>query len=255
MKPGTNKLLDFLHGLYRFQTTEMLSRFICQQLPLLLPCENVGLVEHDGKHRILTSLVAQHPLSATPLMPHINESGVASTHPFWQTIFDPARPVQHITDVTSKTDWLNNAFYCEVFKQDGLEGHIKMEVFGNRDRFTSINILRSNQTFSREDIELLKGLYPHFLQAYQHAHLVERAGLITIESEGREPPHIKLSPREAEILDWVAAGKSNDDIACILKISLNTVKTHLKRIFMKLGVENRMTAVAIWKLNRVAKTQ
>lgn len=159
MKPGTNKLLDFLHGLYRFQTTEMLSRFICQQLPLLLPCENVGLVEHDGKHRILTSLVAQHPLSATPLMPHINESGVASTHPFWQTIFDPARPVQHITDVTSKTDWLNNAFYCEVFKQDGLEGHIKMEVFGNRDRFTSINILRSNQTFSREDIELLKGLY------------------------------------------------------------------------------------------------
>ena len=52
-----------------------------------------------------------------------------------------------------------------------------------------------------------------------------------------------LSPREAEILNWVAAGKSNPEIAIILGISEATVGTHLKRLFTKLGVHDRVSAV------------
>ena len=52
-----------------------------------------------------------------------------------------------------------------------------------------------------------------------------------------------LSPREAEILNWVAAGKSNPEIAMILGISEATVGTHLKRLFNKLGVHDRVSAV------------
>ena len=52
-----------------------------------------------------------------------------------------------------------------------------------------------------------------------------------------------LSPREAEILNWVAAGKSNPEIAMILGISEATVGTHLKRLFTKLGVHDRVSAV------------
>ncbi len=58
--------------------------------------------------------------------------------------------------------------------------------------------------------------------------------------------HQALSPREEEILRWVAEGKSNDEVAIILGMSVNTVKTHLKRSFKKLGVENRTAAVAAW---------
>ena len=52
-----------------------------------------------------------------------------------------------------------------------------------------------------------------------------------------------LSPREAEILNWVAAGKSNPETAMILGISEATVGTHLKRLFNKLGVHDRVSAV------------
>ncbi|MFI8667013.1 LuxR C-terminal-related transcriptional regulator [Qipengyuania sp. NPDC077410] len=52
-----------------------------------------------------------------------------------------------------------------------------------------------------------------------------------------------LSPREAEILNWVAAGKSNPETAMILGISEATVGTHLKRLFTKLGVHDRVSAV------------
>jgi len=51
-----------------------------------------------------------------------------------------------------------------------------------------------------------------------------------------------LTPREAEVLLWVAQGKANADIATILGCAENTVKVHLARIFEKLGFENRNAA-------------
>jgi DNA-binding CsgD family transcriptional regulator len=54
-----------------------------------------------------------------------------------------------------------------------------------------------------------------------------------------------LSRREAEVLRWVAAGKTNWEIGMILGLSPRTVQKHLEHIFAKLGVENR-TAAATW---------
>ena len=51
-----------------------------------------------------------------------------------------------------------------------------------------------------------------------------------------------LTNREAEVLLWVAQGKSNADVACILGMSEKTAKQHLGSIFEKLGVENRNAA-------------
>jgi DNA-binding NarL/FixJ family response regulator len=51
-----------------------------------------------------------------------------------------------------------------------------------------------------------------------------------------------LSPREAEVLLWMAQGKSNSDIATLCGISLGTVKKHANHIFEKLAVEGRATA-------------
>jgi DNA-binding NarL/FixJ family response regulator len=51
-----------------------------------------------------------------------------------------------------------------------------------------------------------------------------------------------LSAREAEILLWVAQGKSNFEVGVILGISAATVKKHLEHIYKKLGVEGRNAA-------------
>jgi len=52
-----------------------------------------------------------------------------------------------------------------------------------------------------------------------------------------------LSPREIDVLDRLAAGESNKEIARRLGISPNTVKTHVARVYEKLEVERRMQAV------------
>ena len=61
----------------------------------------------------------------------------------------------------------------------------------------------------------------------------------------RQPAGSPLSPREIEILQKVAYGSTTKEVADQLGISFHTVKTHLERIFEKLGANDRAQAVAI----------
>ena len=54
-----------------------------------------------------------------------------------------------------------------------------------------------------------------------------------------------LTPREAEVLSWVAKGKTNRDVGDILGMSPRTVNKHLEHVFEKLGVETRAAAAAL----------
>ena len=81
----------------------------------------------------------------------------------------------------------------------------------------------------------------------------ERSGdllLILDEKRHAEPPpspmaQFNLTPRENDVLGWLAKGKTNRDIADILGMSPRTVNKHLEHIFIKLGVETRSAAVAL----------
>lgn len=55
----------------------------------------------------------------------------------------------------------------------------------------------------------------------------------------------RLTPREREILDLVAAGHANPDIARTLSIETKTVKNHVSRIYAKLGVDGRPRAIVL----------
>jgi DNA-binding CsgD family transcriptional regulator len=73
--------------------------------------------------------------------------------------------------------------------------------------------------------------------------------LLVLEKESTKgdyaaPRHLGLTQREAEILHWVAEGKTNKEIGTILHTSPRTVGKHLERIFQKLGVETRTAAAA-----------
>ena len=54
-----------------------------------------------------------------------------------------------------------------------------------------------------------------------------------------------LTGREAEVLLWIARGKSNRDIGDILGLSPRTVNKHLEQVYAKLGVENRASAAVM----------
>lgn len=58
-------------------------------------------------------------------------------------------------------------------------------------------------------------------------------------------PEVTLSPREAEILTLISRGHSNEEITAELYLSLNTVKSHIRSAYRKIGVTTRAQAV-IW---------
>ena len=54
-----------------------------------------------------------------------------------------------------------------------------------------------------------------------------------------------LTPREAEVLTWIAQGKTNSEIGMILSARTGTICKHVERILSKLSVENRTAAAVI----------
>jgi DNA-binding NarL/FixJ family response regulator len=66
-----------------------------------------------------------------------------------------------------------------------------------------------------------------------------------VELEAASPPDPRLSQREREVLQLLAYGKSNKEIAKELGIGVQTVKTHLSHIFGKLGASDRTGAVGL----------
>ncbi|HJW38571.1 MAG TPA: helix-turn-helix transcriptional regulator [Candidatus Udaeobacter sp.] len=54
-----------------------------------------------------------------------------------------------------------------------------------------------------------------------------------------------LTSREAEVLTWIAQGKTNYEIGVILSACTGTICKHVERILRKLCVENRTSAAAI----------
>jgi transcriptional regulator EpsA len=68
-----------------------------------------------------------------------------------------------------------------------------------------------------------------------------------VSSEHAQVDNGALSDREAEIMKWVALGKTNGEIGSILNVSSFTIKNHMQRIFKKLDVFNRAQAVSTFK--------
>jgi two-component system nitrate/nitrite response regulator NarL len=71
-----------------------------------------------------------------------------------------------------------------------------------------------------------------------------QASMATELQRRRSRPNRLLSPRETEVLGMLAAGGSASDIAGELFLTTATVKTHLHRLYEKLGVSDRAAAVA-----------
>jgi DNA-binding CsgD family transcriptional regulator len=79
--------------------------------------------------------------------------------------------------------------------------------------------------------------------------LGETMWLLSPQAAGEAAPSrlasAALTPRETEVLSWIAKGKTNRDVAEILGMSPRTVNKHLEHVFEKLGVETRAAAAAL----------
>lgn len=151
---------------------------------------------------------------------------------------------------------LPDLILCDIMMPE-LDGHEVVQALRNEPALASIPFIfltaKGEKSDQRSGMEL--GADDYLTKPVSKADLLGaiRARLRRAEQHGPrefkpdftspEPLcRLGLTPRVAEVLLWVAQGKTNADIATILGISESTVKKHLLEIFAVLGVETRSAA-------------
>ncbi len=143
-----------------------------------------------------------------------------------------ARPI-YLDDIESMAPaGTRERAHLSAYRAAGVHNGLGMQAFGPKGR---------NGIFAIDLDPDVRRLPPRVLGALRFAcqamHL--RYCELLMRELGEVPV---LSTREAEVLSWVARGKTNGSIGDILGISAHTVDAHLRRIYLKLGVADRISA-------------
>ena len=167
---------------------------------------------------------------------------LAPSHPFWlkDPTFYGERALRE-SDFFTDEEYLALPIAIEVFLP--ANAHRAMGVVIALDGYLlSISSHRQygQPPFSDAERDRMTTLRGHVARLYQQALERTAASLSPIDRLGYLCP--ELTPRQREVAVWLAAGNSNEAIARLLHISADTVKSHIRVIFQKLGVEDRLAA-------------
>jgi DNA-binding CsgD family transcriptional regulator len=140
--------------------------------------------------------------------------------------YQGGRVPQRISDSVPFEQFRRTALYNDYYRRIRIDHAIALPIYVRDGLLVSFVLNRTRRDFTDRESAQLEVLRPHLARIYQR-----------INSVGQ------LTAREAEVLRWVAAGKSDVQIGAILRISARTVQKHLQNVYEKFGVEGRTAAV------------
>jgi DNA-binding CsgD family transcriptional regulator len=120
---------------------------------------------------------------------------------------------------------------------------VQMRMPGDDGSLWKLEVLQPDREFTDRQLALLDALRP-WLELYQDWRVVVRHVAAIRVAPLDQRVAARLSDRERQVLDRVADGASNQDIADALHISPGTVRKHLENIYAKLEVTSRTAALA-----------
>jgi len=141
-----------------------------------------------------------------------------------------------VTQVMPQRDLMRTEFFNDFLARDGLYWGVNAYSYVGDRNVGDIRIWRSRRrdNFDGHTLELLRLIEPAFTGALARAEGIAIGGTVREQSAA-----LKLSVRELEIARMVADDFGDKEIAWRLGVEISTVRTHLKRIFVKLGVHRR----------------
>lgn len=258
------RLFDEVGVLYQPVGWERLPAHFADVLGRLIPGDFYGVsVVIRRKHEL--DIASRHT-TISPLPS--NWETLAETFANQYSKF-PLRPIREsgdlhrplaLSDVASRTQVEGLDLFHDYYRALSVADDLSVN-FGHPSHRVCLAVLRGRRGFSEQDRAILAAIRPHMERAYRYSRSLKavKKSAPTSRQNGNQPANspysledlgdspdalsvLGLSTREAEVLYWVAAGKSGPVISAILGIRHDTVRSHLKKIFAKLGVENRLSA-------------
>lgn len=201
---------------------------ILELLERLVPCEFLSYSEWDLAEGPAVTLAVELPV--VPISPLVAEARreLCSTYPLSIKLLSSDRRALKISDFLSLRELHRSDYYDCVLRPFRIEHQMRLFLAApaGMSRVLSFSRRRADGDFSERDRTLLELLGPFLSTIYAQ--------------NGRA----SLSTREAEILRWVARGKTNREIASILSVSPHTIRKHLEHAYEKLDVHTRTAAIA-----------
>lgn len=159
-----------------------------------------------------------------------------------------------MSDLISRRRYHELPIFRQYFRPLGLDHIIDLGLPAAVQRHRSFILFRSTDEgdFSERDRTVLELLRPHLYRLEAHAALRRRVSetLSTQDRVGDCSAYVELTPREREIVELVAEGKTNAQVATLLWVAPSTVKKHLEHVYEKLGVGGRTAAAALARASR-----
>jgi DNA-binding NarL/FixJ family response regulator len=190
----------------------------------------VALVDEcELVHEGIATMLAGHARRVTVLQAHHHPSGpvdIALVDPFTRPGRDPDGP-------GTVRPAPGTAARVAVFTWEIRAGFVERAMFGGADGYLSKALPASELVVALEKV-------------FSGERLIALDEPVRrLDEPTRLMPELGLTPRESDVIAMIAAGASNQEISCRLKLSMNTVKSHIRTAYRSMGVTSRTQAV-IW---------
>jgi DNA-binding CsgD family transcriptional regulator len=150
-----------------------------------------------------------------------------------------------ITDSLPFSHFRNSGLYNEYYRRIGIDHAVALPVYVDDKTLVSFVLNRRRRDFSDRERDMLDLVGSGLSRLYAKAYAMDHARFL-LAAKGLNEPRLEalgVTPRETEVLRWLAGGKTDREIAALLSCSHRTVQKHLQRLYVKLGVETRTAAV------------
>ena len=239
-------VLEFLEVACEVDGSDPFPDPVFTALRRLIPADVVSYGDYNPDGAGWRQQVRWQGVARGDLTPDIRAAHLRLTHqmphpPWAQTA---GRAVRW-SDLLSRGRLRRLDIYAEVGRPLGLEHTLELWVLIPGGVAGGLAFDRSERDFSERDVRVLETLRPHLVKLWRNARLRRSV----TDSLGTSPAAGVLTPREREILAWVARGKTNREIAAVLYLAPGTVRKHLDNVYAKLDVGSRAGAVARAFLN------
>ena len=238
-------ILDFLVDASELEFDPPYPPEVVARLGELVPSPGLVYRENDVRQR-------RTPVLVTPLGAIEDEDDTL----YWSLGPDPITRhrlatgdlgATRLSDVVSRRVYAESALYREYFEGE-VEFMIEVGLPAAEGRLRSFLFCRGrgDGDFAVRDRAVLEALRPHLLRFESDAQSRRQlAALLRTEQSADDDTLVRLTNREREIVELVAAGLTNAQIATRLWVAPSTVKKHLENVYGKLGVGRRAAAATL----------
>jgi len=223
--------LELVHEASSLDSTDPFPQETVALFARLIPCEFTSYGEWHVHNRAQTRPAVEDPVVDMP-HPVVKARGaLCNTYPLGIVRRSTETRALKISDFVSLRQLHRTDYYDCVLRPFRIEHQMRLYLSSPKGiaRVFTFSRRREDRDFGERERTLLDLLRPF---------------LVAIRARFDVNGHSSLSEREQEILRCVASGQTNREIAATLTISPHTVRKHLENAYAKLGVHNRISALA-----------